>query len=296
MSKFILTGATGFVGSNVANMLLEKGHDVFIICRSKSNVKVLSKLLKKENIFRFDNNINNLIDYFKKVKCDCVINMASLVLVNHVTTDIEKLIDSNLTFTTYILEAMKIGGTKNIINTGTSWQHYNNEEYNPVCLYAATKEAFEKLLEYYVKAIGFKCITLKLFDTYGEGDKRKKFLNILKEKSLSGEKLTLTKGEQQLDLTHVDDVASGYLKAFEYLDYIKYGEHKKYAICTGRRLNLKEIVSIFEKETKLKTNADWGALDYRNREVMKPWSNYEVLPNWKSNISFEEGVRRFVKG
>jgi hypothetical protein len=48
------------------------------------------------------------------------------------------LIQSNVLFGTQLLEAMGVNNTRNIVNTGTFWQHYNNEDYNPVCLYAAT--------------------------------------------------------------------------------------------------------------------------------------------------------------
>ena len=65
------------------------------------------------------------------------------------------------------------------LTAGTAWQHYNNQSYDPVCLYAATKQAYECLIDYYVKVHGLHAVTVKLHDTYGEGDERGKLFYLL---------------------------------------------------------------------------------------------------------------------
>ena len=70
---------------------------------------------------------------------------------------------------------MKEVGVKILVNTGTSWQHYENKDYSPVNLYAATKQSFEAILQYYVEVASLKAITLKLFETYGLDDPRPNF-------------------------------------------------------------------------------------------------------------------------
>ena len=67
---------------------------------------------------------------------------------------------SNITFGTQLVEAMVANGCYQFVNTGTSWQHYENDEYNPVNLYAATKQAFEDILRYYVETSALRVITL----------------------------------------------------------------------------------------------------------------------------------------
>lgn len=294
MKKVIVTGATGFIGSNLVYKLIENGFEVGILCRDLSRVDMLSSLENKIKIYRTNDDLNKIIDVFKEFQPDCVFHIASLFIAEHSKGDVDKLIKSNILYPNIILEAMKECGITNIINTGTAWQHYSNEEYNPVCLYAATKEAFEKLAEYYVRALEFKCITLKIFDSYGPNDNRGKLMSILKNKALNKEKLHMTEGNQKIDLTHIDDITNGFIKAYEYLDTMDLGKHEKYALCTGRELTLKKALEIFQKETGYKLDIEWGAKNYRKREVMNLWTTYKKLPNWESNISFEEGVKTIV--
>ncbi|WDC83286.1 NAD(P)-dependent oxidoreductase [Caloramator sp. mosi_1] len=115
-----------------------------------------------------------MINYFLKHKFDAIFHLASLFIAEHDSNQIDDLLKSNIIFGTHILEAMKYGNVKNMVNIGTYWQHYKNEEYNPVCLYAASKEAFEKIIEFYIQVENIKVITLKLYDIYGINDKRKK--------------------------------------------------------------------------------------------------------------------------
>ena len=176
--KVVITGASGFVGSNLTRYLLGKNIEVYIIVRPTSDISFLEKKDYNLNIFRYDKDINKLISFFNEIQPDCVFHLASNVIAEHKANQIDSLVQSNITFGLHLLEAMKETGVKRLVNTGTFWQHYNNEEYNPVCLYAATKQAFETLLEYYVQAESFKVITLKLFDTYGENDRRPKLINL----------------------------------------------------------------------------------------------------------------------
>ena len=183
MNRIVVTGATGYIGSNLIRKLIDKDKEVYIIVREHSRFDLIDDIKDKVNIFVYDNKIENLINFFNRVKPDIVYHLASLFIAEHKYSDIPNLIESNVKFGTEVLEAMNQSGTKKLINTGTAWQHYNNEEYNPVCLYAATKEAFEKIIEFYTNACGFKAITIELYDTYGPKDNRKKIINLLSKYS-----------------------------------------------------------------------------------------------------------------
>lgn len=289
----IVTGATGFIGSNLVRKLVGLDYDVYIICRKASKLHSISDCLNNVSVYRYDNNLNNLIGYFNEIKPDCIFHLASSVIVEHRPEDIDNLIDSNLRFGTHILEAMLQAGTKKIINTGTSWQHYENKEYNPVCLYSATKEAFEKLLEYYIKAENFKGITLKLFDTYGEDDTRGKLINLLNKYLKDKNALEMSSSNQVMDLVHVEDVIQAYLRAYDYLNIKKDYSHEKFAVSSQRVITLKELIEIYEKVMGEKLNIRWGAKPPRKREVFRLWSNYILVPNWEPTLSLEEGLKRF---
>jgi len=201
------------------------------------------------------------------------------------------LIRSNVLFGNQLLEAMKVSGVRFLINTGTSWQHYNNEDYNPVCLYAATKQAFEAILEYYVQACDIKAITLKLFDTYGPNDPRQKLFHLLNKAAMSGEPLDMSAGEQLIDLVHVDDVVDAYMIAAQRLLDGKVSVHEDYAVSSGCSLPLKELVALYSDATGWNVNVNWGARPYRFREVMRPWDKGRAIDGWRPKIALGKGLK-----
>lgn len=293
MKKAIVTGGTGFVGSNLCRELLKQGWEIAVISKKEFGYNNVSDIKEKLDILEYNDNIFNLINFFKEKKADVVFHLASLFIAEHKPENINDLIESNIKFGTHILEAMKESNTKLLINTGTSWQHYNNEDYNPVCLYAATKEAFEKLIEYYTEAEGIRTITLKLFDTYGENDTRPKLINLLNKFSKEKTELNMSAGEQMLDLVHVSDVVNAFIKAYEYLKENKGIKHNKYAVSSNRELRLRDLIGIYEKVTGNKIKVNWGGREYRKREVMRLWRNFKLLPNWECKVKLEEGLKKY---
>lgn len=291
--KVIVTGATGFVGSNLVKFLLNKDYQISVIVREDSNLTNLEGLINNIEVFRYDDNLENLITFFDKTKAECVFHLASNFIAEHEFKHVDNLIRCNITFGLHLLEAMKETGVKNIVNTGTSWQHYNNEQYNPVCLYAATKQAFESLLDYYVQAECFKVVTLKLFDTYGENDKRPKLINLLNKFADEKIELKMSLGEQPLNLVHVNDVCNAFILASNLMLSLVKSTHKKYSVLCNKSYSLKAVIDVFEKTTKKKLLIDWGGREYRKREVMQLWDKGELLPNWKPEISLTEGFKRY---
>lgn len=291
--KVLITGATGFIGRNLSNKLAEK-YEVYAIVRKYSNTSVLNKNI---NVFRYDGNIDNLINFFKQEKFEGVIHLASLFLAYHTPNDISKLINSNIKFATELLETSKQSKVKWFINTGTFWQHFNNEDYNPVNLYAATKEAFEVIAKYYVETYDLVFTTIKLNDTFGPNDTRKKIFNLWLDCIKNNKTLDMSKGEQIIDISYIDDVVNAYEVMIQNLstnDYKKYNL-KSYVVSNRERITLKELTSLFEKIIGKKLNINWGAREYRQREVMIPYNKGELIPNWKQKYSLQEAIKDFLK-
>lgn len=293
MKRAIITGATGFVGSNLCKYLVENNWDVSIISRSSTDYTNIKSLLDRIRLFEYDGNIGKLINFFNENKADVVFHLASLFVAEHEPSQINMLIDSNIKFGLHVLEAMKESNTMQLINTGTSWQHYQTNEYNPVNLYAATKQAFESLIKYYVDAKYIRCITLKLFDTYGETDTRPKLINLLNKFADENIKLNMSPGEQVLDLVHINDVVKAFVKAYEILTSNCAIDFDQFAVASGKKIRLKDLIKIYEKVTSKKINVCWGGRDYRKREVMELWSGYKLLPDWECTISLEDGLRKY---
>ena len=121
--------------------------------------------------------------------------------------------------------------------------------------------------------------TLKLCDTYGPNDTRRKIYSLFEEIARTGETLKMSAGEQKLDMLHVDDVVEGFVHLAEMMHN---GEELRdeYVLSSGKQLTLREIASNYEKEHNVHLNIEWGARPYRVREVMNPYKG-NVLPGWE---------------
>lgn len=290
IKKIFVTGATGFIGSNLVKELVEKKYDVYILIKQDSKLKIIDEIINKIHIFEYDGNIQNLVKYFEEVKFDLVIHLASLFLSEHKTQDIDDLIKSNILLGTQILEAMVKSNTFQIINTATSWQHYNDESYNPVCLYAATKQAFEDILKFYVEVKNIKAITLTIFDTYGDNDTRKKLIPKLYEISESKEFLDMSMGEQYVDYIYIKDIIEAYLTTIKLMEEVNVeNKLEKYYLNSDEPKTIKDVVNIFEKVNNVKLNIRWGKRLYRKREIMNTYKLGKRLPNWYPKYNLEKG-------
>ena len=296
--KVLLTGITGYIGRNLAERLIAEGHKVYAIVRKTSRIDELPDNIRNNVDFLVYDNENPILNLVtnlcKNANIDLVYHLASIYIINHKPEDVKHLIESNITFATEISDAMKENGINKIVNTGTMFQHYENENYSPVNLYAATKQCFEDVLKFYEATADFKVISLHLFDTYGPNDKRRKIFNLFKEIGESGEKLKMSPGEQLLDMVYIDDIIDAFMLAGKYLVEGKYELCGTYGVSSGQRVKLRELVKIFENVSGKKLNIEWGGRPYREREIMIPWSNFKTLPNWQPKFSLENGIKKFL--
>jgi nucleoside-diphosphate-sugar epimerase len=285
--RTLMTGSTGFIGRHLASDLIRNGHEVYAIVRSQTN---LQRLVPGVNARLYDGGIDSLSSILTSIKPDIVIHLAARFQDRHAPGDIEDLIKDNITFGAMLLESMAQSGTSYLINTSTSWQHYQGQDYSPTCLYAATKQAFEALIRYYVDTKGLTVITLKLFDTYGPQDPRGKLVSKFLKMLRDGSSLDMSPGEQLLDLVHIYDVISAYLIAMERLmSGVATGE-ESYTVSSGQYIKLRELASLFSRCAGAPLQINWGARPYREREVMVPWSTGHSLPGWRPRVRLEEGL------
>lgn len=287
--KILVTGATGFIGTNLTSEL-RKQHELFILGQFEGDPEKLGL----PGIIMTDD-ILHLAGFIKSNKIEGIIHLASLYLTVHTPQDVKELVSSNVYLGTAILEAASIAGcVKWFLNTGSIWQNYNAKgmEYNPVNLYAATKQAFIDMAKYYSDVFGIKFCTLKLCDTYGPNDTRKKIFKLFKDYSESGEILKMSPGEQKIDLIYISDVIAGFNRLAELLASDKLLDDE-YVLTSGMQIPLKNLAQIFSKVSGRNLNIEWGGRQYRAREVMEPWKGIPV-PGWKPEVSVEKGIILFM--
>jgi nucleoside-diphosphate-sugar epimerase len=286
--RVLITGATGFVGKNLIQKM-KREHDLHILVRPNSNWADLGI----SNVFEFSDNTAQLAEYLKEKHIDGIIHLASLYIAEHKTEQVKDIVISNVYLGTALLEACKIAGTKWFLNTGTIWQNYNapdySDEYHPVNLYSASKQAFMTMAQYYTETTDIRFCTLKLCDTYGPNDTRSKIFALFHQIAKSGDVLQMSPGNQKLDILHIDDVINGFLTMVNLLATNK-EILDEYVLTSYSHISLKEIAETFTKVTGQNINVNWGGRLYRIREVIKPWKGTPV-PKWMPIINIEKGIK-----
>ncbi len=287
----LITGATGFIGYHLAQQLCQAKYNVHILVRPNSNLNRV-KTLPNIQIHTLPEQTQARIEQISHIRPRCIFHLASLFLAEHSPEDIQPLIESNILFGTQLLEAAAQTGVPFFINTATAWQHYQQAPYDPTCLYAATKQAFEDILLYYVNSYSICAASLTLFDTYGPNDPRRKLFSLFRTAETTP--IAMSSGEQLLDLVYISDVTNAFIQAWQWLEQEKSALHQKFSISSGQTLTLRQIAELYSSISGKTLLIDWGKRPYRRCEVMQPWQGGKPLPGWKPQIHLEEGIRRLL--
>ena len=229
------------------------------------------------------------------VPFDGCIHLATCYLPSHTEGQIPDLIDANVTFGTRMLEASVKLGCKWFVNAASFWQHASDG--TPVNLYSAMKEAFQGIAAYYNAAYGLKVANLELTDTYGEGDTRKKLINLWCRTLYEHTTLPMSKGLQEIELVHRDDVVHAFLELARMLDTGDErvpGNGETYYLPT-EKMTLREVASVFEDAIGGILPIKWGARPERAREIMKIEHRGIPLPGWRQKTVLSVGFAKLYE-
>ncbi len=286
--NIFITGATGFIGTNLIDFFLKKNINLTINIRKK-NLITFSQSINTYSLQH--GSIEDDIIFFKKNKFDGIIHLASLYLKSHKPSDVKDLVDSNIGFSMHVLECAIQSNVKWFINTGTFFQNKNRKNYSPVNLYSATKEAFMTMSKYYYENDMINFYTIKIPDTYGPNDTRPKLINILLESIFSNKQISMQGNPNQLlNLVHVNDVVNAFYllstQLFNNSDSFENGF--VFSLDSTVKYTLKEITDIINLCSNNKLNVSWkNASD--NLSITSP-ININKVPNWKQKISLKNGI------
>ena len=292
--KILMTGITGFIGHHLGERLVNDGHEVHAIVRPTSKVHALSENLREKVTFHVHDSENTLLDIVTDLcvenhRPDVVFHLATNFVTAHRFEDIQKLIQSNITFGTELLDAMAANNVLNFVNAGT-FEQTIDDNISPVNLYAATKDCFEGIVNFYTASRGLKCIGLRLSDTYGADDKSDRLIGRMKKSFDTGETIHLSHVGQLVDLIYIDDAVEAFIAAKKLLAASKYDYCGAYSVGLSRPVTLGEVVKIFEEVSGKKLSVDWG-----NRYVSTNFRGTpRFLPNWSPTTALRDGIKKFL--
>ena len=282
MSKILLTGATGFIGSNILNEIKQKNR-IFVIHRKGSRRKI--KKDKNVKIIYFDN-YNSLSKKLQTIKIDIVIHCATHYRNHHSHADIFKFVNSNILLGNVILENLKNLNTKKFINFSTTWEDFDNKENNPKNLYAAYKKSFNCLMLYYKKIFSeITFIDLMIVDTFGRNDNRQKLINTLRRNYKKKKLSKIVSKKLFLNLINVEDVVNA-IKII--LDYkINPG---KYILKNPEYLSIFKLIKYINKNSKNKLKVKWLS----NNLIKEKFFQYKKLKSWKPKKSDIDDIKKII--
>lgn len=291
MKRILITGITGYIGSCLAHALLSE-YEIFGLVRLPLNEEYLSDIKDKLTLFPYDGSQESVLEAIQTCQPKIVYHLATFYTGAHNTQVVPQMIESNIRYGAFILEAMATCQCQKIIYASTIMSHFEGEIYRPLNFYAATKQAFSDLLEYYTDARILKAVTLVLSDTYGPGDHRAKILNIIKKAIKQSESIALTDGLQDYDAVYIDDVVQAFVQAAEQCD-ISDSWNQIFQVGSEDIRSLRETVELLVQISGQSLCADWGKKPHHEREIKKALQCFPPVPGWKQKIGLEEGLKRF---
>ena len=293
--RVVLTGGSGFLGRNVVRRLCASGAAVCLVARR--NAAGAFPLPPAENTSFLDAALDAVAlgGEISRFAPDLALHLSTSFVADHAPEQVADLIDSNIAFPTRFVEALAGSGVKRLLNVSTTWQHHRGAPYDPINLYAATKQAFEDILRFYHEARGLSVLTLVLNDTYGPHDKRPKLFAALATARESPRPVLFSPGEQIVDLTYVEDAVDALVLGVERLMVRTDRVWERFAVRADQPIRLRDLAALYATICEADLDIAWGARRYRDREMMSPPTVAEVLPGWSPKISLSDGIRIMVE-
>jgi NAD dependent epimerase/dehydratase len=306
--KVLVTGAGGFIGSHLTELLLKDGYDVkaFVRYNSKNNWGWLESSFAKNDIEVITGDIRDYDSVYNALKnCDAVFHLAALIGIPYSYVSPKAYIETNINGTYNILQASKDLHLNQVLVTSTS-ETYGTAQYVPIdekhpmvgqSPYSATKIAADQLAVSFYRSFNLPVKIVRPFNTYGPRQSARAIIPTVISQLLSGkEKLSLGNLSPTRDLTYVKDTAKGFLEIFK-SDKL-FGEITN--IGMGKEINVGELVKKISSLISFKANIVEDTLRVRpeNSEVERLLCDNNKLiksTNWKPDYDLEKGILETIE-
>lgn len=310
MKKVLITGAAGFIGSNLAQTMLKLGFTVsgidnfdnFYDQQIKRNAVRKLELFPKFKLYEGDIRDRELLDrIFSTEKPELVIHLAARAGVRPSIEQPELYYDVNVTGTLVLLEAMRRAGIKNMLFASSSSVYGNNKKVpfsesdpvdNPISPYAATKKAGELLCYTYHHLYDFNIFCLRFFTVYGPGQRPEMAIQQFGRKITEGTPITLFgDGTTRRDYTFVDDIVAGILASAENLN-----GYEILNLGNSDTISLIDLVHGIEETLDKKAILEWKPMQAGDVEItFANISKARKLIGYKPDYPVKKGLRKMFE-
>lgn len=281
MKKILLTGSTGFIGSELLKNL-SNYNKVYITLRRKNKIK-----LDNKNIIKiYFKSYKNLNHKFKKLKIDTVIHCATHYVKSHKFEDLKKFSNSNILFGNIILENLKIMRVKKFVNFSTVWENFDGKKDNYYNLYSTYKSSFRKIINFYKKKNrDIKFLNLFISDTFGLGDKRKKIVNLLKTNYKRNLITKIVSKNLYINLLNVKDIVN----AIELILKRNY-KSDNYILKNKNDFKIYDIIKEIDKYSQKKLIVKWLS----DKRIKEKSYQFKTLKGWKPKNSSIKNIVKII--
>ena len=325
----LVTGAAGFIGSNLVKELYNRFSDIKVIGFDSINdyydVNLKEyRLTELKNFKNFTFIKGNIADktlvekVFEEYKPEIVVNLAAQAGVRYSITNPDAYLESNLIGFFNILEACRHNKVEHLVYASSSSVYgmnkkipYSTEDKvdNPVSLYAATKKSNELMAHAYSKLYNIPSTGLRFFTVYGPAGRPDMAYFGFTNKLIKGEKIQIFNyGNCKRDFTYIDDIVTGVVNVMEKTpDRNENGvRYKVYNIGNNKPENLLDFVDILQQELiraeVLPKDYDFEAhkelVPMQPGDVEMTYADVEDLIrdfNFKPSTSLRDGLRKFAE-
>jgi UDP-glucose 4-epimerase len=301
MKRVILTGATGFIGANLAHRLLTEGHEVHLLLRKGYSRWRIDTIQNEVNI-----HIVDLIDAEALKSCiasiqpDWVFHLAVYGAYS-TQSDLRLMNETNFIATANLVDVCSRIGFESFINTGSSSEYgiknyapSENDLIEPNSIYGITKAAATHYCRHMALSRKLSLTTLRLYSVFGPYEEPTRLIPTLIVEGLKGGLPPLVNPSISRDYTYINDVLDAYILTASNPTKIT---GKIYNLGTGVQTSLHEVVDLACLILPIKVEPEWGTMPDRQWDTsiwVADHSNITKDLGWLPKHTLKVGFERSV--
>jgi len=310
MKKILITGADGFIGSHLTELLVKSGYEVraFVFYNSFNSWGWLDTLSSEimDDIEIFSGDIRDPNGVREAMKgCDAVFHLAALIAIPFSYHSPDAYVDTNIKGTLNVLQAARLLETNRVLVTSTS-EVYGTAQYVPIdelhpfqgqSPYSATKIAADRLAESFYRSFNLPVTIVRPFNTYGPRQSARAVIPTIITQLLAGkEEIRLGALTPTRDFNYVKDTVQGFLEIFK--SDLTIGEEIN--IATQQEISIGELANELIKQinplAKVVTDEDrLRPVKSEVNRLLGANAKIKKLTNWTPKYSFEEGLNETIE-